>query len=322
VLKKIKAVRKALRAARVSQEGGWVDPELNAIRPMFSAGDLDLGRKLLAATRDDHNLRSVRLSRLSRLAVPHVEQLGALSAANPDDPELALLLGATRIDHGWEVRSGLRAKYVSREQFEEFWFILGGAHEPLTRAAELLPDDPAPWNVLQWRGLGLQVDRSELDEVWAELVKRSPKHFAGHYSRAQVLCAKWKGSNEELLEFVHTAAADAGPGDPRAALLVEGHFEVWMDADAPRRGYFKSREVIDPITDAAERWIVGAAPGPCNTDAHHLFGAAFYLADDDDRARRHLSQVDPKAIPRTLPWAYLNTEPVIAYLAVRDQLGL
>jgi hypothetical protein len=322
VFQKIRGARLALRAKRVSADGAWVDAAVNEARQQVSRGNLEAGRQLLADTRDDYDMRALRLGRLAQGSINQVGLLTQLAAARPDDGDLALWLGTTRIQHAWQVRTGARAKHVSREQFEEFWFLLGGAHEPLTRAIELLPDDPTPWNHLQWRGLGLQVERTELDDVWAELVKRDAENYVGHYSRTQVLCKKWQGSDEELLEFVTATSAEVAPGDPRAALIVAGHLELWATSGQGRTAYFRRPEIIGPITEIADRWITGVRRTPNTMEAHHLFGAAFYLAGDRERARRHLAQVDELAIPRTLPWAYLSNERVLCYLAVRHALGL
>lgn len=319
---KIKAARLAQRARRVVNDAAWTDPELTSAQERVAQGDLEAGWRLLAASRADHESRVLRLNRLAAKAIPHVNQLAQVCGERPDDPELALWLGATRIKQGWEVRSGKRASHVSSDQFEQFWLILGGAHDPLMRAAGLLPDDPAPWDQLQWRGLGLQLERAELDEAWQEMVKRSPKLYIGHYSRAQVLCAKWQGSNTELRHFVTTVATGAEPGDPLAALIVVGHLELALEKKQSRYAYFKIPSVREQITEIADRFMTGQRQHVRTQEAHHLFGAAFWAGGDVDRARRHLALVDPAATPRTLPWWYLSNAPDTLYLAVRDKLGI
>lgn len=321
MFKKIKAAQLVKRASQVTQFA-WTDPELISARTQAALGNLEPGWRLLVATRANHESRILRLDQLSRAAVPHVNQLAQLSGERPQDAELALWLGGTRIQHGWEVRTGKMPPHVSREQFEEFWFILGGAHDPLMRAAQLLPDDPAPWEQLQWRGLGLQLERAEVDEVWAELTKRSPKLYISHYTRGQVLCAKWKGSNAELREFITGVSTEAAPGDALAALIVAGHLEISMNLKQPRATYFRAPDVLGPITEIADRFMTGQGWHLRTEEAHHLFGAAFYLAGDHDRARRHLSLVNPLARPRTLPWEYIHRPANVSYLAVRDQLGI
>lgn len=319
---KIKAARLAQRARQVVRDAAWTDPELSAGQQQVAQGDLEAGWRLLVASRAQHESRVLRLNRLAQVAIPYVNQLAQLSGERPEDPELALWLGTTRIKQGWAVRSGLMPEYVTREQFEEFWFILGGAHDPLMRAAQLLPDDPAPWEQLQWRGLGLQLERAEVDEAWTEVVKRSPRLYVAHYTRGQVLCKKWKGSNVELLDFVSTVSGNAEPGDPLAALIVEGHLEVAANKRQSRYTYFQQPQVLEQVTEIADRFMTGPGRHVRTEEAHHLFGAAFYAAGDLDRARRHLTLVNPNAIPRTLPWDYFSNASETFYLAVRDKLGI
>lgn len=320
MFKAIGNIRLGLAGRRVVPDSAWDDPELPGAEARVRSGDLEAGRRLLAESRSNHELRGLRANRLAVAAISKVTELARLSEANPGDPDLALWLGTTRIKHGWEVRTGARAKHVSSEQFNEFWFILGGTHEPLMRAADLLADDPVPWDQLQWRALGLELGRAELDEAWAQLEKRDSALYIGHYSRMQALCEKWQGSNEEVLDFVTATAAAAAPGDPLAALVVAAHLEVAAEKDLHLAPYFTS--VHEQVAAVADKWMANVRPHLRTAEAHHLFGAAFYLADDHDRARRHLERVSATSIPRNLPWGYLSDTPGGLYVAVRHLLGL
>ncbi|MEU8252344.1 hypothetical protein [Nonomuraea sp. NPDC048916] len=88
----------------------------------------------------------------------------------------------------WAIRGAFRATYVGEERFARFWEVLSRAAGPLQQAAEALPDDPVPWDRLQWHGIGMQSGRKELDRIWTELIARDPRLYIGHYSRAQALC--------------------------------------------------------------------------------------------------------------------------------------
>ncbi|MGI8330124.1 hypothetical protein ACRYCC_09160 [Actinomadura scrupuli] len=305
---------------RVSEGTAWDDPALTAGLPDVRKGRLEAGRRLLAETRGDHDLRALRLGRLSMAAIPHREALARLYAENPGDADLALWLGDTRISHAWEVRGGQWASRVSADQFEEFWLILGTAYDPLIAASELLVDDPVPWDRLQWHGLGTQRGRAELDEIWAELHRRGPDFYTGHYSRLQVLCGKWKGSDAEVLDFAETAAKAAPPGSPIAAIPVAAHLEVLLVQGISPAGYFRQPAVQTRLAELSDAWSEHVTEHPRVPEAHHLFGAAFYLGGDWLRARRHLSQVSAGSIPGTLPWSYLGEGR--GYLEARKELGL
>jgi hypothetical protein len=307
---------------RVSQGTAWHDPELTTGLPKVRGGDLELGRRLLAESRGDHELRAVRLAQLSTAAVSHVAMLAWLYGQNPGDADLALWLGGTRIAWAWQVRGSAIADRVSAAQFEEFWLILGGAYDPLVRAAELQPGDPVPWDRLQRHGIGTQRDRAELDEIWDELYRRDPGFYAGHYTRVQVLCEKWQGSDAEALGFAERAASEAPPGSPIAAIPVAAHLEVAVSQSAAPTSYFRQQAVQERLAALADAWCANPDNSPRTAEAHHLFGAAFHLSGDWHRAGRHLSRVSASSIPAVLPWGYLSADPGAAYLQARRDLGL
>lgn len=297
----------------------WDDPALAAALPQVRRGRIDVAVELLARTRDFPELRALYIDNLSRAACGHGDLLAARAADRPDDPDVHLLLGATRVKEAWHVRTAARAEHVSDEQFGRFWLILSSAGEPLYRAAELLPHDPVPWDNLQWYGLGLQLSRSELDRIWQELHRRHRTLFAGHYSRAQVLAPKWFGSEAELLDFAESAVEAAPPGDPVTAVLAAAHLENSMDHDDMWE-YMSRPEVHAALAAAGAKWLAQPVPHPRTQEAHHLFGAAFYYAGDFDRARVHLSHTG-KNRPGALPWDY-ELRPARVYKDARRDVGL
>jgi hypothetical protein len=298
------------------------DPALPSAVTDAAAGRPERGRLLLAEASADFELRGARLRKLAVAVIPHISALSALHAQNPDDADVALWLGAARIEHGWEVRGAAMASRTDRRKFEEFWLILGGAYEPLARAAELRPDDPVPWDRMQWHGLGAERPREELDEIWAECKRRGPDLYEGHASRVQVLCEKWQGSNEEVTDFTNAAAAAAPPGSPLPALLVAKGIEVASARGMSAGTYLRRKEMKAELVRFADEWCEKPDGSVRTAEAHHMFGAAFYLNGDWLRARRHLSRVSPWSIPRTLPWVRLAEDPGALYLRARKEVGV
>lgn len=318
------ALSKLSPAGRVAVNGYdlFNDPALPAAVAEAKKGRLEPGRRLLADASADYELRGARLRRLSEAAIPHIPALSALHKDSPDDADIALWLGAAHIDHGWQVRGAKLARYTDQRKFEDFWVILGSAYDPLARAAELRPDDPVPWDRMQWHGLGSQRPRADLDEIWTELKRRAPDYFEGHASRIQVLCEKWQGSNQEVRDFAIQAAAEAPEGSPMPALLVSMGIEVSLEEDMHASRYFRQEAVQERLATYADAWHANPSPSVRTAEAHHHFGAAFYQSGDWLRARRHLSQLSPSSIPRTLPWLRLSLKPAAYYLRARKDVGV
>ncbi|MEU8123958.1 hypothetical protein AB0C21_35065 [Spirillospora sp. NPDC049024] len=297
----------------------WQDEALAAALPKVRGGDLRAGLELLARTRDDAETRSLYVDGLTDAALGQAERLTRLYADDPDDPDLCLWLGATRVAEAWEARSAQRAEHVDAERFGRFWRLLALAGPPLYRAAELLPADPVPWDSLQWYGIGMQLGRDELDRIWRELTERDPSLYAGHISRSQALCKKWWGSEAEVLDFAEATVAAAEPGDPVTAVLAVAHLEIggeigtWDDLNR----YLARPSVHAALVAAADRWLAGDRPHPRNLEAHHFFGAVFYRAGDHDRARRHLSRVG-RTSPPERAWGYAPDADRLLVQARRD----
>ncbi|WP_141576444.1 insulinase family protein [Actinomadura sp. WMMA1423] len=297
----------------------WQDAALAAALPKVRGGDLRAGLDLLARTRDDAETRSLYLENLTDAALGQAGRLTRLSAEDPNDPDLCLWLGATRVAEAWEARSAERAENVDAERFGRFWRLLALAGPPLYRAAELLPADPVPWDRLQWYGIGMQLERDELDRTWRELTAREPFLFEGHISRSQALCKKWWGSEAELLDFAEAAVAAAGPGDPVTAVLALAHLEIggeigtWDDLNR----YLARPSVHAALVGAADRLLAAERRHPRNLEAHHYFGAVFYRAGDHDRARRHLERAG-RTSPPDRAWGYAPAPDRLLSRARRD----
>lgn len=306
-----------IRARR--RRPAWRDEALTAALPKVRGGDLRAGLQLLAGTRDDAEARSLCLENLAEAALGQSARLAELSADDPADPDLCLWLGATRVDEAWKARSAYRAEYVEAEQFGRFWRLLALAGPPLYRAAELLPADPVPWDKLQWHGIGMQLERDELDRIWRELTDRDPSLYSGHISRSQALCKKWWGSDAEVLDFAETAVAEAEPGDPLTAVLAVAHLEIGLEIGSwdDLNGYLARPSVHSALAEAADRWLAADRRHPRDLEAHHFFGAVFYRAGDHDRARFHLGRVArTRALARA--WGYADEPDRLLARACRD----
>ncbi|MGW7483493.1 hypothetical protein ACWGH8_33475 [Nonomuraea muscovyensis] len=304
----------------------WDDPSLDAALPGVRAGRLDQGLELIRAARGDNELRALRVQELALAARSHTDALARLPE---NDPDALLWLGAARVKHAWDIRGASLARYVDDDRFTRFHEALEAAEPPLRRAAEALPEDPVPWAQLQWHAVGSQAGRPALDRIWRELHTRDPALYAGHHGRAQALCAKWYGSDDELLAFAHDTVEASRPGDPVTAILPLAHFEIaWQEADysghdneETLRARFRRPDVSGELIEAADKWRVGSLPHPFAPEAMHLFGAAFSYSGHHSRAQTLLTGAG-RRVPEILPWAAASITPGRRYARARRELGI
>ncbi|MGW9348631.1 hypothetical protein [Nocardiopsis flavescens] len=326
-----KIQERRVRKAGIAFGDIWRDPDLAAGLPAVRAGDIAAARELLTVA--DPRRADLRLHVLSDACVPHLPALE--ERYGDDDPLLLLLGGTTRVKTAWEARGGGWASGVGKERFRRFFGLLEPAARPLARAAELAPEDPRPWNSLQWYGLGMQLGREALDRIWLELCARDSWHHGGRSSRLQVLCHKWQGSHEEMFAFARENAARSAPGDACLGLLPEAHkehlmilirdsdeIETYGDVKELVRGYFADPGIHGELADAADRWLSGdTASDPESAGVAHAFGAAFHHGGDLDRATRVLARAG-RTIPPGALWGHVSPSPGSDLLAALGRCGL
>ncbi|GGP46511.1 hypothetical protein [Saccharothrix coeruleofusca] len=310
--------RPATVARAVVRDHTYDDAILDIAAEEMDAGHLRAATTVLAECRDEPEVRALRVEVLGEHAIGHADELLELAKSN-GDPDLWLLAGTAFIREAWAVRGSGRADAVGKDRFKVFFATLRKAVAPLHEAAKLLPRDAVPWAQLQTAGMGLQVSREQKDEVWREIVARCPTLYPAHWTRLQILAAKWGGSAEEMMAFAQGSADHAPEGDPVVAMLPLAHFEIFLEEfeeavrarSALKIATLKLRyfsRVHDEIAAAADKWeAVPQRPHPRALQAHNLFAAAFALADDAPRAKRHL--IGMRDHVHDVPWSY------VAYLA-------
>ncbi|WP_307867688.1 hypothetical protein [Umezawaea beigongshangensis] len=291
----------------------YEDVVLDAAVEELADGHLKAATTVLAETRDQPELRQLRLEVLRDEAVGHADEI-LDTAQKHDDPDLWLLAGSAYIGEAWAVRGTGSAKAVGEDRFKVFFSTLRKAVEPLHRAARLLPGDAVPWSQLQTAGMGLQVSREQKDEVWREIISRCSTLYPAHWVRLQILAPKWGGSHEEMMAFAQGCVDKAEPGDPLVAMLALAHFEVYLErmsvavedrsafaAARLKTTYF--RRVRAELAAASDLWTRDPRPHPRTLQAHNLFAAAFALADDGPRAKAHLRGMRDHV--HDIPWSFV-----------------
>ncbi|GAA1462224.1 hypothetical protein NE857_04780 [Nocardiopsis exhalans] len=309
----------------------WRDPDLAAALPSVTSGDIAMGLALLGT--DDPQLRSLRLHVLSDRTIPLLAKLESGMDQPDPEPDLLMWAGATRVKAAWEVRTSQRARDVGPERFKRFHEMLASAREPLLYAAQTTLT-PTALDQLQWFGLGMEIPREEMDQLWERIVALDPHHHCAMEGRLQVLCHKWQGSHEEMFTFAREAPRKAPPGDRSHPLIVRAHFEYAAMALDDRgldtygavgkmlRDYFGDPVVAAEVAGAADRWLSGDPSYPTAAADAHCLGSALYVGGDEQRAAAVLARAGTVVPEYGALWSYLGTNPAARYARVRTRLGI
>lgn len=189
---------------------------------------------------------------------PGVEDfLRGVLARDPDDSAAAVLLGEHLIQRAWTIRTGYRARHVSRDQFDRFHAVLREAEMVLVDSVAHRPDDPGLWASRLTTARGLELGRSESQRRYDRMAALDPHFLPGQLAMLQNLCPKWSGTWELVFAFARESAAAAPAGSPNHVLIADVHVERWVDmlqdhgADAAR-AYLASAAVRDELDEAAQ----------------------------------------------------------------------
>jgi hypothetical protein len=317
------------RPVQVIRDRPWADPVLDQVVDAVHERYLRTAVACIAETRNDPELRSLRVEALARAARGRSDTIESMLGHDPGNPDLLLWLGRTRVEEAWQIRPTSRGRAVQAADYRAFTKMVQSARSPLMAAAERLPDDPVPWESMMWAGLGLKLEPEQRDEIWLHAHERWPTLYGANAARVITLSPQWGGVAEEMFDFARLAQSTSGREDPRAALIPLAYFEHFVqERSGILRGsssWFSDEEVRD-VETAARGWFSGgvghtepAGSGngrgrvhPRTIEAHNLFGAAFHLGDARRPARQHLARTYGR--PSRLPWSYLGGDAVAQYV--------
>ncbi|GLF92938.1 hypothetical protein [Streptomyces yaizuensis] len=306
-----------LPAARQNTDHACAEPEeLVRSGAAAKAGDWQPAAALLAETGRDWERRALYSERLAGIAATDDAWLLAWEAARPGDPDAALLRARSTVFLAWEIRGAKRAQYTTGEQFEGFRRTLIRSREENARAAELNPDDPAPYISEIWTALGLGYPQADMDRIWDEITARAPHHYEAHFSALQYWCGKWRGSEKLAMDFAKKAADAAPLGSLIKVFPLIAHYEhdESDDADVER-----SPE-MHALVDAALADAHAADPAhPRLAEVRHLLAYYLSLQDRDEAAMEQFRLVD--GYVDALPWRYWN-DKAERYCRLRDETVL
>jgi hypothetical protein len=283
-------------------------PEVTTVRAALAARDWTTVRRVLDAATPIGRTSLIRIGADG----DHLEDfLRYVVHADPGDSAAVAMLGAHLINVGWNIRSGARAEYVSRQQFESFHDWLRRAEVVLLDGVARRPGDPALWVVRLTSARGLQLGLAEIRRRYGKLVAIDPHHLPGQEQFLQSLCPKWSGSWELLHPWCRETMLASPPGSLQAGLVVEGHVERLLEIgdDAQNFAYLSSPAVRAEIYEAAQRsiWHPGFRREYGWVSVVSGFAFAFTLLEDHPAAASAFGMLGHLATE--YPWNYSSGDP-------------
>jgi len=198
------------------------------------------------AAGDDWDDRWSRMELLQEIARSTSSWVDVWRTAQPDNCDAATLHAALLVHQAWEVRGSGFAHQVPPPRMARFEALLPAAIDAARQAVPLGRDNPGPWVVMITAARGARYSPRKFDPLWTGLVARAPHHYAGHWQALQFWCAKWAGSDEEMLEFARRAVERAPQGSPLAAVYVHALGE--LQARHGRVGYSReTRRLLEQV---------------------------------------------------------------------------
>jgi hypothetical protein len=323
------ALRRRPRPARFTPD---FDPDCGDRALTEARHDMVIGRwqgvrDLLRATGEDWPRRTHRLRLLAHAAADS-STVEAWRAAEPDDPDAAVLRAATEVVRVFDtaIAAG-RGGTVDRRR-------LDATVDACLAAAQTAPTDPMPWVSLLSIARLYEggVPRRELRQWFDELRRRDPYHTEGHAQLLRYWSARWHGTHGAMYDFARDAAGVAPPGSPLPVLVQVARVEEYRYiADGalgrgPVRGFdqhWKHELAVTEVRRTHARWIGGREPGrPVApeevADLNYLAHAACY-AGQVEVAREVLGMLGARAT--WVPWSYTGA-PEEQFVRFREGLGV
>ncbi|MFJ9821688.1 hypothetical protein ACIRU3_41880 [Streptomyces sp. NPDC101151] len=226
-----------------------VRKESQALADAAWGGDCQFAAAHIEAAGSNWDERWSRFELLRAIAHEDDAWLTAWREADPGNCDAAALEADLMVHRAWTIRGRGYASEVPAENMAKFRALLPAAIEAAQRAALLAPQNPAPWVVMVTAARGAQYKPDRFQPLWDGLVARAPHHYEGHWQGMQYWCAKWYGSNKQMMAFAERAMDNAPAGSPLAGIYLHALTELEERRSALPSGA-AAKKRLTAVTDA------------------------------------------------------------------------
>ncbi|MEV7783419.1 hypothetical protein [Kitasatospora sp. NPDC088351] len=194
--------------------------ESQAIADAAWGGDWRPAAAFVEAAGRDWDERWSRLELLGAIAKEDDAWLTAWRSADPGNCDAATVEASHLVHTAWAIRGSAYAHEVPAADMAKFRELLPAAIEAARRATLLAPENPGPWVVMVTAARGARYQPEQFEPLWSGLVERAPHHYQGHWQAMQYWCAKWFGSDKQMMAFAERAMDGAPEGSPLAGIYL------------------------------------------------------------------------------------------------------
>lgn len=283
--------------------------EMQATADAAWSGDWRPAAAYVASAGQDWDERWSRTQLLEQLAIEDDAWLTAWRAAEPGDCDAAVVEARLMVHRAWRIRGGGYAHEVSDENMAEFRRLLPAAIEAAHRASLLDPANPGPWVVMATAARGAQYEPDRFRAIWAELTARAPYHYDAHWQGLQYWCAKWYGSDKEMMSFAEDAVRRAPAGSPLAGVYLHALSEL-VKRHNGHRALPKGRSARELLTRVAASLATVREDDEHLPQLRHLLAAFQLRAGLYDAALEQFRLIGPWCGAE--PWT-ADGDPVAAF---------
>ncbi|MBI3736650.1 right-handed parallel beta-helix repeat-containing protein, partial [Candidatus Sumerlaeota bacterium] len=142
-----------------------------------------------------------------------IDQIKKWIEHKPDSITARTALAQNYIDMAWAWRGSDTANHVTDEGWNGFYKYLGEAKKVIEEAEKQQEKDPqlyAEWVTL---GMGLGLDRAEMDEIVRRGMEAAPNYQPLHRSMAVYLMPRWHGQRGDAEKYARQIAAQTKATD-------------------------------------------------------------------------------------------------------------
>ncbi|MFE0631965.1 hypothetical protein ACFW3D_34055 [Streptomyces sp. NPDC058864] len=200
--------------------------EMQTVADAAWAGDWRTAASYVDRAGEEWEERWHRLELLQEIAGHDDAWLGEWRRNDPDNADAATLHAQLLVHRAWEIRGPGYANQVPSERMRRFRQMLPAAMEAAQHAAGLAPRDPGPWVVMITTARALKYRGMQFEPLWEGLVERAPHHYSGHWQALQYWCAKWCGTDKQMMDFAERAVRNAPEGSPLAGIYLHALSEL------------------------------------------------------------------------------------------------